>query len=326
MWQVSGEAAIKQKVAEGKALYVSFKVYNNFFSYSSGIYSQISGDYKGGHAVVAVGYGTHSGTKYWALQNSWGANWGNNGYFNMLRGTNLAEIESYGAFAGLRSTAPTRRRRSDCFPSAAKVYAKDYGHVRIDSLQNGDLILSADAFGRTFYDEVSFYSLADHKRKLEAFLAVETSTNRVIRMTGAHHLPVGPDCCGNLAIAKELRIGDLVWIVSPGDQIAKLDTVKFIEMVVDDGMHSPVMLKGGNPIVDGVVTSFDDVGSINLATRWMPFLTKLCTAANMCGATATMIKKYECFAKGECGHREVIEATTKGAQVTMQAKHEDLVV
>jgi len=39
------------------------------------------------HAVNMVGYGTDSATgkPYWLLRNSWGANWGEQGYFKILR-------------------------------------------------------------------------------------------------------------------------------------------------------------------------------------------------------------------------------------------------
>lgn len=37
------------------------------------------------HAVVVVGYGSESGLDYWLVRNSWGTNWGEDGYFKMER-------------------------------------------------------------------------------------------------------------------------------------------------------------------------------------------------------------------------------------------------
>jgi cathepsin B len=59
----------------------------------------------GNHAVQLVGWGTRGTTDYWIIANSWGAtnkgsaprdlaDYGHNGYFLMVRGTNAAAVES----------------------------------------------------------------------------------------------------------------------------------------------------------------------------------------------------------------------------------------
>ncbi|XP_004308225.1 PREDICTED: zingipain-2-like [Fragaria vesca subsp. vesca] len=56
-----------------------------FQSYHKGVFSGSCG-HDVNHAVTIIGYGTNEdGTKYWLVKNSWGLDWGDNGYMKILR-------------------------------------------------------------------------------------------------------------------------------------------------------------------------------------------------------------------------------------------------
>jgi len=55
-----------------------------FKMYKSGIITKMCGTAID-HAVLLVGYGTDNGKDYWLVKNSWAADWGENGYFRVLR-------------------------------------------------------------------------------------------------------------------------------------------------------------------------------------------------------------------------------------------------
>jgi len=60
----------------------------NFRNYKSGIYSLPCNSMN--HAVILVGYGFDDATKknYWVIRNSWGMDWGENGYTRIERNVN----------------------------------------------------------------------------------------------------------------------------------------------------------------------------------------------------------------------------------------------
>jgi len=89
-----GEDAMIAALNNGGTVAVSFTVYQDFYSYKSGIYAYKTGTELGGHAVRLIGYGVEDGVKYWLLANSWGPRWGESGFFRMARGTNECGIEA----------------------------------------------------------------------------------------------------------------------------------------------------------------------------------------------------------------------------------------
>lgn len=61
---------------------------DDFMFYAGGIYNGEefpNPDASGGHAVTLVGYGEEDSKPYWIVQNSWGADWGEDGYVRMSR-------------------------------------------------------------------------------------------------------------------------------------------------------------------------------------------------------------------------------------------------
>lgn len=56
-------------------------VFQDFYSYTSGVYHHVTGKFDGGHAVKIIGWGVENDTKYWLVANSWNATWGMDGNF-----------------------------------------------------------------------------------------------------------------------------------------------------------------------------------------------------------------------------------------------------
>ena len=99
VYTVSSEEDIMKEIYESGSVEGAFEVYEDFEEYKSGIYQYTTGSLLGGHAIKIIGWGEENGVKYWLIANSWGENWGENGYFRIIRGTNECGIED-AAYAG----------------------------------------------------------------------------------------------------------------------------------------------------------------------------------------------------------------------------------
>ncbi len=89
-------ADAKNALVNGGPIETGFDVYDDFMSYSGGVYKKTSDSLLGGHAVKIVGWGKDTdGTEYWIVANSWNTNWGENGYFRFAFGQCNFESEMW---------------------------------------------------------------------------------------------------------------------------------------------------------------------------------------------------------------------------------------
>ena len=98
-WDPVDEDEIKEFLYETGPLAVALNA-NPLQTYSSGILDKTSSQCPTSgmnHAVTMVGYG-HDDSQdkdYWIVKNSWGKNWGEDGYFRIRRGTGCCGINCY---------------------------------------------------------------------------------------------------------------------------------------------------------------------------------------------------------------------------------------
>uniref|UniRef100_A0A671P1T5 Tubulointerstitial nephritis antigen-like n=1 Tax=Sinocyclocheilus anshuiensis TaxID=1608454 RepID=A0A671P1T5_9TELE len=104
----SNENEIMKEIMDNGPVQAIMEVHEDFFVYKSGIYRHTDvnhhkpSEYRkhATHSVRITGWGeerdyngrTH---KYWIAANSWGKNWGEDGYFRIARGVNECEIETF---------------------------------------------------------------------------------------------------------------------------------------------------------------------------------------------------------------------------------------
>jgi C1A family cysteine protease len=93
--------AIKNALNTNGPLVTTMAVYNDFFSYTGGVYTHVTGSLAGHHAVLIIGYDDPG--HYFIVKNSWGSGWGSiagygteKGYF-MIDYSQMTSDVSFGA-------------------------------------------------------------------------------------------------------------------------------------------------------------------------------------------------------------------------------------
>ena len=94
-----GDNDIKREIMKNGPVISSMEVYTDFLSYKSGVYTKNEDvpKFSGYHTIKIVGWGVEDGSeeepnkgnKYWIIENSWGDDWGLNGYAKISEGQHL---------------------------------------------------------------------------------------------------------------------------------------------------------------------------------------------------------------------------------------------
>ena len=94
-----GDNDIKREIMKNGPVVSSMEVYTDFLSYKTGVYTKGEDvpKFSGYHTIKIVGWGVEDGSeeepnkgnKYWIIENSWGEDWGQNGYAKIAEGQNL---------------------------------------------------------------------------------------------------------------------------------------------------------------------------------------------------------------------------------------------
>ena len=97
---INGEESIIKEILKNGPVTALIQLKSDFSKYKEGIYE--SNDIEKlnlFHIVEIIGWGIEKNKSYWLIQNSYGSQWGDNGFFKIIRGKNHLGIEGYATSA-----------------------------------------------------------------------------------------------------------------------------------------------------------------------------------------------------------------------------------
>jgi hypothetical protein len=115
------------------------EVYENFYTFNpkTEIYKwDKKGELISGHSVVLTGWGIENGIPFWWVRNSWGPEWGIDGYFKIIRGTNECKIEEH-VIAGLPNMTFDKPYELNLLDDNLKDFKHKYHHYSQNSSAGG---------------------------------------------------------------------------------------------------------------------------------------------------------------------------------------------
>jgi C1A family cysteine protease len=223
---ITDVTAMKTWVSTRGPLITCFTVYNDFYSYRSGVYHHVSGNAVGGHCVCVVGYDDTA--QCWICKNSWGPSWGESGFFRIGYGQCGIDADMW-SVQGVVFTKAVLSDLSRVTPGLAVL-----GHSLVLAWTGTDSHLNAmtssDGFhfgGKVILGELSFDGPAVASSGSRLFLAWSGTD-------AAHHLNVLSSSDAR-NFGGKVTLGDTA---ASGPALAFMNDRLFLAWVGTDSHHS----------------------------------------------------------------------------------------
>ncbi|XP_014283241.1 cathepsin B [Halyomorpha halys] len=84
---------IQKEILTNGPVEAAISVYSDFLTYHSGIYHHLTTKEVSRHAVKIIGWGSEGDVPFWLVANTFDTDWGEGGFFRILRGSNECGIE-----------------------------------------------------------------------------------------------------------------------------------------------------------------------------------------------------------------------------------------
>jgi cathepsin B len=93
------DTGIKKELLKNGPVIAQMIVYTDFLTYKEGIYHRTEDAFRfnGQHVVKIVGWDKQGdGQEFWIIENSWGEDWGENGYARILASDKSTQLDFFG--------------------------------------------------------------------------------------------------------------------------------------------------------------------------------------------------------------------------------------
>mmetsp|Transcript_19072 Transcript_19072/g.44570 ORF Transcript_19072/g.44570 Transcript_19072/m.44570 type:complete len:392 (+) Transcript_19072:106-1281(+) len=144
---LNNEAAIRREIFLHGPVVAPLFLMNDFLVYRGGLYqpmgtaSPLSDERRNRiiHAVKIIGWGVQDRKKYWLIENSWGADWGEQGYAKVLAGLDPEKKDGMVVENYVLAGTPMNKKVEDADDADADFEAEDEQMEDIELPDSGDL-------------------------------------------------------------------------------------------------------------------------------------------------------------------------------------------